>query len=137
MASMSSSRPYLIRAMYEWMLDNATTPHLLVDASAGDVQVPQQYVRDGKIVLNIGPTAVKGLVLGNDAIRFEARFGGQPMAVDIPVGRVLSIYTRETGEGMMFESEGPPPPDQDQGPGGTERRAPGGGKGRPNLKVVK
>ncbi len=120
--------------MYEWMLDNATTPHLLVDASAGDVQVPQQYVRDGKIVLNIGPAAVKGLVLGNDAIRFEARFGGQPMAVDIPVGRVLSIYTRETGEGMMFESEAPSPPDEGPRPSGP---APGGGKGRPRLKVVK
>ncbi len=134
---MRSSRPYLIRAMYEWMLDNAATPHLLVDASHGDVRVPQQYVRDGKIVLNIGPTAVKGLVLGNDAIRFEARFGGRPMAVDIPVGRVLSIYTRETGEGMMFESEAPPPGDT---PGPDTPRGggpPAGGKGRPRLKVVK
>lgn len=135
---MSSSRPYLIRAMYEWMLDNAATPHLLVDASQGDVQVPQQYVRDGKIVLNIGPAAVKGLVLGNDAIRFEARFEGRPMAVDIPVGRVLSIYTRETGEGMMFESEAPPgpedtpPPGASQGSGGARPE-----KGRPRLKVVK
>ncbi len=137
MPSMSSSRPYLIRAMYEWMLDNAATPHLLVDASAGDVEVPQQYVREGRIVLNIGPSAVKGLVLGNDAIRFEARFGGQPTVVYVPVGRVLSIYTRETGEGMMFESEAPQGPPGGEGPAGPAPGAPGGGRGRPSLKVVK
>jgi len=126
MSAMSSSRPYLVRAMYEWMVDSGMTPHLLVDASDTSVRVPRQHVEDGKIVLNIGPTAVQALELGNAEVRFNARFGGVPMDVRIPVSRVLAIYARENGQGMMFEPEDAPPP-------GPEERGPS----RPSLKVVK
>ncbi len=126
MSEMNSSRPYLIRAMYEWMVDSGMTPHLLVDASDAAVQVPRQHIEEGKIVLNIGPAAVQGLELGNAEVRFNARFGGAPMDVRVPVNRVLAIYTRENGQGMMFEPEdGPPPEPEDRG------------ASRPRLKVVK
>lgn len=101
---MTSSRPYLIRALYDWIVDNAYTPHLIVDAEQPGVAVPRSYVRDGKIVLNVAPRAVSDLVLGNDAIVFSARFGGTPMAVSIPVAAVEGIYARENGQGMVFPS---------------------------------
>lgn len=132
--SMSSSRPYLIRALYQWMVDNQCTPHLLVDAHERGVSVPQSYVnRDGRIVLNIGPTAVQNLRIENDAIQFNARFGGVPTDIYVPCSAVLSIHTRENGQGMIFEPEAdrPPPPDD-----GGEPDPKGGGK-RPSLRVVK
>lgn len=102
---MTSNRPYLIRALYEWIADNQMTPHLLVDASQPGVVVPGDYVSDGRIVLNVAAVAVHGLVLGNDAIRFSARFGGKPFPVDLPVAAVLGIYARENGQGMLFADE--------------------------------
>lgn len=116
---MTSSRPYLIRAIYEWIVDNAMTPHLLVDVQGDAIRVPRQYVEDGKIVLNIGPAAVEKLTLGDDNVRFDARFGGEPMSVSVPVRNVLAVYTRENGQGMMFEPEedpSPPAPDDTSGP---------------------
>lgn len=99
----SSRRPYLIRAIHDWVLDNGYTPYLLVAANEPNVTVPTQYVgEDGKIVMNLSPTAVRGLDLGNDMIRFEARFAGTPHAVFIPTGAVLAVYAKETGEGMLF-----------------------------------
>ena len=126
---MTSSRPYIIRAIYEWIVDNDCTPHLLVDASGDDVVVPSAYVSDGQIVLNISPTAVVSLQMGNDAISFNGRFGGQPIDIYAPIASVMGIYARENGQGMIFEAEPTPepPPDKPQPP---ER-------GRPSLTVVK
>ena len=106
------------------------TPHLLVDAQAEQVVVPTQFVQDGRIVLNIGPTAVRGLNLGNDLISFNARFAGNPMDVSVPIEAVLGIYARENGRGVLFPEEEvgeEPPPDA---PEPTPF-------GRPTLKVVK
>jgi stringent starvation protein B len=131
------SRPYLIRAIFEWLVDNALTPHLLVDAEKPGVMVPHGYVKDGQIVLNLSPTAVRNLQLGNDVIRFEARFGGVPMTVTVPPPAVMGIYARENGRGMVFPDEpeeggeGPEPPEPaPEPPSGTPRE-------RPSLKVVK
>lgn len=139
---MSSSRPYLIRAMYEWIVDNGMTPHLLVAASHPDVMVPSQYVDDGKIVLNVSPSAVRDLDMGNGEITFSGRFGGKPMNCLVPVECALAIYTRENGKGMVFapedggtDPENTQPPDND-GDGGP----PAGSKqegGRSHLRVVK
>ena len=102
---MTSKRPYLLRAINEWILDNGDTPHLLVDADAEGVQVPVQYVQDGKIVLNISPNAVKELEIANDVVLFNARFGGQPVSVRIPIQGVLAIYAKENGMGIVFPEE--------------------------------
>ncbi len=131
---MRSNRPYLIRALYEWLVDCELTPHLLVDVRSDDVKVPTQYVRDGRIVLNIGPSAVKDLVLGNELISFNARFGGTPLDVSVPPEAVLGIYARENGRGMLFPDEddtatGASPDDEPEPPKPT--------RDRPSLKVVK
>lgn len=130
----SSNRPYLIRALYEWLVDNSLTPHLLVDATAEDVVVPFQFVEQGRIVLNIGPGAVRQLELGNNLISFSARFGGTPMNVMLPPSAVLGIYARENRQGMLFlEQEG----------GGGEESPPDDGfdpqppRDRPTLKLIK
>ncbi len=126
---MTSNRPYLIRAIHEWLLDNQCTPHLMVDANAEGVDVPQNYVKDGKIVLNIGPGAVEGLRVSNDEVSFLARFSGVSQLVAIPMTAVLAIYAKENGRGMMFgEDDEQPDPDDDKKP------AP---PARPSLKVVK
>lgn len=97
----SSTRPYMIRALHEWCTDNGLTPYLAVRVDH-TVQVPQEFVKDGEIVLNTSYDATGGLQLGNDFIAFKARFGGQPRDIMVPVGRVIAIYARETGEGMAF-----------------------------------
>lgn len=102
---MTSSRPYLIRALWEWISDNGITPYLMVSVDHPEVNVPMDYVQDGKIILNVGPAAVHNLNMGNDMIQFSARFGGRPMLVEVPVAAVLAIYARETGQGMLFGSE--------------------------------
>ena len=96
-------RPYLLRAFYEWLLDNQLTPHLVVDVTLQDVQVPMEYARDGQIVLNIAPRAVGNLELANDEVRFNARFGGVPRQVSVPLAAVLAIYARENGQGLFFD----------------------------------
>ena len=98
-------RPYLLRAFYEWLLDNQLTPHLVVDVTLQDVQVPMEYARDGQIVLNIAPRAVGNLELANDEVRFNARFGGVPRQVSVPLAAVLAIYARENGQGLFFDPE--------------------------------
>ncbi|MDO6706431.1 ClpXP protease specificity-enhancing factor [Photobacterium sp. 1_MG-2023] len=105
MAEMTPRRPYLVRAFYEWLVDNDLTPHLVVDATLPGVQVPQEFVSDGQIVLNLAPRAVGNLELGNEAVRFNARFGGRPHAVYVPLAAVLALYARENGAGTMFEPE--------------------------------
>ncbi|MFC3102413.1 ClpXP protease specificity-enhancing factor [Salinisphaera aquimarina] len=140
---MSSRRPYLIRALYDWVLDNDLTPHLLVAADAEGVNVPRQFVtEDGKITVNISPGAVRALALENQLISFSARFSGQNYNVSLPPGAVLALYARENGEGMLFgEVEATPTP-PDGGPGGagaeaSEDSAEGAAKKRSHLKVVK
>lgn len=125
---MTSSRPYLVRAMYEWIVDNNFTPYVLVDTLAPGVQVPQQYVEDGQIVLNIAPGAVGQMDLGNQLIRFNARFGGVPTDVLVPISAIRGLYARENGRGMVFdEDEMPPPSDPGSSPG----------EKKPSLRVVK
>jgi len=107
--TMTSHRPYMIRALHEWILDNNFTPYILINAYTQGVQVPQEYVKDGQIVLNISPQAIKTLNISNAAIEFEGRFGGIPTKVYVPVNAVMSIYARENGQGMVFESDDPIP----------------------------
>tara|TARA_B110000305_G_C18913586_1_gene391820 strand:- start:45 stop:440 length:396 start_codon:yes stop_codon:yes gene_type:complete len=130
----TSSRPYIIRAIYDWIVDNDCTPHLLVDATRKDVMVPEAYVTDGQIVLNISPTAVVELQLGNEAIVFNGRFGGQPFDIYVTIGAVLGIYARENGQGMVFEPEPTAEPEPPQPP---EPNNPTPDRVRPALKVVK
>ena len=126
--------------MHEWMLDNGFTPHLVVDAKREGVHVPEAHVKDGKIVLNVSPTATRALVLGNDAVTFEARFGGVSQQLVVPVGAVLGIYARETGQGMIFGEDDAPasavPPDGHE-PTPPPPPPPAGGKSRAKLKVIK
>lgn len=105
---MTSSRPYLLRALYEWIVDNGHVPYIVVDARVPGVVVPPEHVKDGQIVLNIAPHAVQGLSLGNAEVRFSARFSGRAFTVIAPVQAVLAIYDRETGQGMGFPPEGIP-----------------------------
>ncbi|SFR46617.1 stringent starvation protein B [Pseudidiomarina maritima] len=102
---MTPRRPYLVRAMYEWILDNQLTPHLAVDADYPGCQVPWQFVQDGQIILNISPTAVTNFIADNDAVQFNARFSGDPHRVIVPMGAILAMYARENGAGSMFEPE--------------------------------
>ena len=133
---MTSSRPYLVRAMYQWVADNGMTPHLLVDVSIDGVQVPSEHVQNGKIILNVAPMAVTGLVLGDNEITFSARFSGKPVGLFIPIEAVLAVYAKENGQGMMFSEEDGVisssdkdyDPDQDPDPDKPKR---------PSLKVVK
>ena len=107
---MTPSRPYLIRAMYEWIVDNGKTPQILANTSSEKVQIPRQFEEDGKIVLNVGPMAVQSLELGQETVRFDARFQGRPMSIVIPVEYVLAIYARENGQGMIFPEGDELPP---------------------------
>jgi stringent starvation protein B len=136
-----SRRPYLLRAMHEWISDSGHTPHLVVDAGVTGVDVPRQFVKDGKIVLNVSWSATAQLKLGNDEVTFSGRFGGASMMVSFPVNAVLAIYARETGQGMIFSDDEPTPPAA-AAPGGPPAEPPKGprpvgGGGRAKLKVVK
>lgn len=102
---MTSLKPYLIRSIYEWIIDNNLTPHLLVDAEDTHAILPTEFIEDGKIVLNIRPEAIQGLSLGNDEIEFNARFSGKPMHIATPITAVLAIYAKENGKGMIFDQE--------------------------------
>ena len=104
-SQLTPRRPYLLRAFYDWLLDNQLTPHLVVDVTLPGVSVPLEYARDGQIVLNIAPRAVGALELSNDEVSFNARFGGIPRQVSVPMAAVLAIYARENGAGTMFEPE--------------------------------
>jgi stringent starvation protein B len=136
-APVRSRRPYLLRAMHEWISDSDQTPHIVVDASMAGVEVPRQYVQGGKIILNVSTNATSNLNLGNDFVRFRARFGAATHDVVVPIGAVLGIYARETGQGMIFSEADAPPP---QPPSPTNESPPGGGevkRAKPTLKVVK
>lgn len=135
--AMGSNRPYLLRALNEWINDNGMTPYLLVDAGREGVQVPVSAIKDGRVVLNIAPRAVAHLAMDNREVRFMARFGGVSQQVIVPVGAVLAIYAQETGQGMMLPDDGALLPDDspDPAPGGPE----GGGDAprRSHLRVIK
>lgn len=138
-----SRRPYLLRAMHEWISDCEHTPHIVVDAVQEGVEVPQQYVQAGKIILNVSHSATSNLNLGNDYVSFRARFGAVAHDVLVPVAAVLGIYARETGQGMIFsEADAPPPqPPQPDATGDAKDAAPASApepkRARPVLKVVK
>ncbi|MGI9249242.1 MAG: ClpXP protease specificity-enhancing factor [Woeseiaceae bacterium] len=126
-----SKRPYLIRAMHEWMGDNSHTPHIVVDASVDGVSVPAEHIKDGKIILNISESAAHNLKLSNDAVSFRARFGGVPFDVWTPMGSVLGIYARETGQGMIFSHDAGPSKPEELAQDIEETRS------RPHLTIVK
>ena len=131
---MTSTRPYLVRAIREWALDNGLTPQILVDADAEGVTVPDAYVKDGKIVLNIHDQAVNNLELGNDNVSFSARFGSKAIQIDVPIAAVLAIFARENGQGVFFQAEDEPGDD----PAAPTDTAPANKKSskRPRLKLV-
>lgn len=127
---MTSNRPYLLRALYEWIMDNDMTPHVLVDGEIDGVDVPENSIQKGKVVLNIASSATEHMRMDNDAIEFKARFSGKPYPIYIPMDAVIAIYARENGQGMMFaQDEGPEPP-----PVNTPDDSP---PSRSHLKVVK
>lgn len=131
-----SRRPYLLRAMHEWMGDAGFTPHVIVDAARADVEVPAAYVKDGKIVLNVSLHATQHLQLQNQWLEFDARFSGVVHHVRVPIAAILGIYARETGEGMVFDDSDPqaPPPGEPRAP---ELAPPRSGPKRAKLTVVK
>lgn len=141
---MRDQRPYLLRALNDWIVDSGFTPHVLVDATRSGVMVPESAVSEGRVVLNISPTAVRFLDIDDDQLAFEARFGGVARQVSVPLSAILAIYARENGAGMAFE-----PPTEDEtavGPtaeggesdgGDDEPPSSGPGGGRPGLRVVK
>jgi stringent starvation protein B len=131
MSSVPPKRPYLLRAMHEWVSDSQHTPHVIIDAERPGVVVPRPFVKDGKIVLNLSHTATQNLSLGNEWIEFGARFAGVVHFIRVPIAAVLGIYARETGEGMVFSDQdlGPEPPPQPSAEEDGARRA--------HLKLVK
>ncbi|KXU39449.1 stringent starvation protein B [Ventosimonas gracilis] len=131
---MTSSRPYIIRALYEWILDNNCTPHILVNAEYAGIQIPAGFTKNGQITLNLSPSAVRHLHADNEALSFEGRFAGVAYRLYIPVGAVLAIYAREDGQGMAFNQE-PAPTPTDEDPPPTDK--PPRPSGRPTLRVVK
>ena len=129
-AEMTSNRPYLIRAIWQWITDNGLTPYILVDANSEQVQIPKQFVEDGRIVLNISAAAVLELEMENEFVSFNARFSGVAMDVFVPVSSVLGIYAKENGKGMLFpENEAEPTPPEPDTPAPSPTR--------PSLKLVK
>lgn len=127
MSEMNSSRPYLLRAIYDWIIDNQLTPYLLVDAGLQGVHVPQEYVNNGKIMLNIAPEAVQSLDMAGDELSFHARFNGKPTHIYLPMSATLAIYAKENGRGMVFN-------DEDDTPSGPAEDK---GKSGPSLRIVK
>lgn len=134
-----SQQPYFLRALYEWCVDSGHTPYLTVRVDA-QTRVPQAFVKDGQIVLNVGPSAVRNMHMDNDWVTFSARFGGLSHSIEVPVGNVVAIYSRETGEGMAFENlDASMPQDVQDSQQQTESEADAAPppKGRPQLTVVK
>ena len=129
---MTSSRPYLIRAIYEWIVDNRKTPYLLVDASFSGVVVPESYIENDRIILNISPAAAHDIHLLDDSVSFSARFNGQAMSVFVPIMAVMAIYAKENGQGMMFADD-----DNDNTPDGGGEDSDSSQTKRPSLKIVK
>ncbi len=144
MHQLTTTRPYLVRAIYQWIEDNSLTPYILVDTTIVGVDVPMEYVRNGRIVLNISSVAVRHLALDDDAVSFSARFGGVARDIFVPIEAVLAIYSKENGKGMFFDQDGdiePPPKGgkpvlREGGDRSSAKPRPSSGA-RPKLKVVK
>ena len=144
-AAMTSNRPYLLRAVYDWISDNNLTPYILVDATAKGVQVPPQVIKDGQVVLNLAMRAVANLDLGNEWVSFQARFSGASQSIHIPVQAILALYAQENGQGMMFPAEdedGAPPPSAPEPTDKPPARGIGDAsdkprRGAPHLRVIK
>lgn len=135
--TMTSNKPYMIRAIYEWIMDNNLTPHLVVYADAPNVSVPVEFVnKDNQIVLNIAPRAVDTLEMGNESISFSARFSGVPTDIFVPSHAVVGIYARENGQGMMFDLEPTPPPTAPV-PSSPMSSVPKKSSKKPSLRVIK
>lgn len=134
--ALTSNKPYLIRALYEWLLDNNATPYLLVDTRHGGVMIPPNIDKDGRVVLNLSPSAIQGLEMNNDYISFSARFGGRAFDIYLPMASILAIYSAEDNEGMMFAEEVVDEAEAKQEGGDSPSPDDGGGK-RPGLRVVK
>lgn len=128
---MSSQKPYLIRAIYEWLLDNDLTPYLLVNTLVEGVKVPEAYIDDNKIVLNIAPDAIQHFHADNHWVSFSARFSGKAMELFIPIDAIQGIYGKENNQGMFFTDDDPTPPSPPEEPKGTKPTS------RPSLKIVK
>jgi len=144
----SSNKPYLLRAIYEWVVDNEGTPHVVLFADNPQVIVPQQYIDNGKIILNISPTAAEELLIDAEGLSFKARFGGSPYEIFSPMNAIMSLYASETGEGMSFDIENEIPPDdtppKPSGPKSLDKATPTkkpavkpNKSKRPALKIVK
>ena len=129
---MTSSKPYLVRALYEWILDNDNTPYILVDTSSDQVSIPNGIASDGKVVLNLAPAAIQNLEMTNDFISFSARFNGVGEQIFVPVPSLLAVYARENGEGMMFPND-----DDANSTAGGEAVKPDPKSTGPTLKVIK
>lgn len=134
--NMTSNRPYLVRAIYDWISDNGLTAHVLVDAEFPGVEVPREYVQDGRIVLNVSASAVQGFIADNDELTFSARFAGRPMTLRVPMDAVLAVYARENGQGMAFDPVTPPQGPEPSPPEADKDSSPAA-DGRPHLKVIK
>lgn len=152
MSKMTSNQPYLLRAFFEWIVDNDLTPYLVVDATLQGVEVPQEFIKDGQIVLNVSPSACVNFTMDLDALSFQARFGGQPRQIFLPCYAVLAIYARENGAGTVFavedemqmpvasdgeESDLLTKPSADVSEGDSENAPVPPKKGKPTLKIIK
>lgn len=134
---MTSSKPYLARAIYEWLVDNQMTPYILVAAHHPGTRVPAQFVQDGRIVLNVAPMAVQALLIGADETCFSARFGGVPWSIVVPHGALLAIYAKENGQGMFFDEETPEPTDPVATDESNPTRSSVPGDKKPGLRLVR
>lgn len=134
---MLDSRPYLLRAMHEWIVDSGMTPHIIANAAAEGLSVPDTAIQNGKVVLNISPTAVRDLLMDEDAVSFVARFSGVSRAVSVPTSAVDAIYARENGRGMMFTGDEEESEDVSEDEGSDGEPADRPKPSRPNLRVVK
>ncbi len=148
---MTPRRPYLLRAFYQWILDNELTPHIIVDATMNGVRVPEEFVEDGQIVLNVAPHSIGNLEIGNEAVTFNARFSGRPHSLILPLYAIQAIYARENGAGTMFEPEEGYNLDAEEGifeeelpttakevtSQDDDSGKPNRPKGRPSLRVIK
>ncbi|MFL2553659.1 MAG: ClpXP protease specificity-enhancing factor [Candidatus Rariloculaceae bacterium] len=131
MVQVKSKRPYLIRAMHEWMTDNGLTPYVVIDAGTDDLKVPEQYISEDKLICNISYSATRNLDIADDRMSFETRFDGVIRHIDVPIVIVIGIYAKETGQGMIFSED-----ESTQLPDTVEISEPGSA-GRPTLKIVK
>lgn len=141
---MRSNRPYLFKAFYEWIVDSDCTPYIAVDAHYPGVEVPQEFVTDGQIVLNIAPRAVSEFEMNDDYLQLSTRFGGIPIDIHIPLQAIIGIYAHENGRGMVFEPEEPQDdPTPPKGPKvvssdpSAEKAAKQSSKPKPSLRVIK